>query len=104
MPDRPYTLMSCSVSLDGYLGDCRNCAILREVLTADSQLDRTDAARGLHAVRRYERELRRCARKLGTAIYAETPKDFVRRVERLWRVTRPTRRTRPGGTPWRLAA
>lgn len=91
-------------ALDGYLGDCRNCAILREVLTADSQLDRTDAARGLHAVRCYERELRRCARRIGTAIYAETPKDFVRRVERLWRATDRTRRTQPGGTPWRSAA
>jgi hypothetical protein len=91
-------------ALDGYLGDCRNCAILREVLSSDSQLDRTDAARGLLAVRRYERELRRCARRLGTAIYAETPTHFVRRVERLWRTTRRTQRTQPGGTPWRSAA
>jgi hypothetical protein len=91
-------------ALDGYLGDCRNCAILREVLTSDAQLDRIDAARGVYAVRRYERELRRCARRLGTAIYAETPKAFVRRVERLSRVTRRGRRTRPGGTRWRSAA
>jgi hypothetical protein len=91
-------------ALDGYLGDCRNCAILRDVLTSDSLLDRTDAARGLQAVRRYERELRRCARRIGTAIYAETPKDFVRRVARHWRSTRRTRRTQPGSTPWRSAA
>jgi hypothetical protein len=91
-------------ALDGYLGDCRNCAILREVLTSDSLLDRTDAARGLQAVRRYERELRRCARRIGTAIYAETPKDFVKRVERHWRATRRTRRTQPASTPWRSAA
>ena len=91
-------------ALDGYLGDCRNCAILREVLTSDPQLDRGDAARALRAVRRYERELRRCARRIGTAIYAETPKDFVRRVERLWRATPRTRGTQPGSTPWRSAA
>lgn len=92
-------------ALDGYLGDCRNCAILREVLTSDSQLDRTDAARGLQAVRRYERQLRRCARRIGTAIYDETPKDFVRRVERLWRTTtRRTRHTRGSSAPWRSAA
>jgi CHAD domain len=87
--------------LDGYLGDCRNCAILREVLTTDSLLDRTDAALGLRAVRRYERRLRRCARRLGIAIYDETPRHFVTRVERLWH---STRRTQPRGTPWRSAA
>lgn len=91
-------------ALDGYLGDCRNCAILREVLISDSQLDRADAARGLRAVRRYERDRRRRARRLGAAIYAETPSDFVRRVERLWRATRRTRRTQPGGTRWPSAA
>ena len=91
-------------ALDGYLGDCRNCAILRGVLTSDSLLNRTDAARGLRLVRRSERELRRCARRLGAAIYQETPKDFVTRVERLWYSTRGTRRTHPRGTPWRSAA
>jgi len=91
-------------ALDGYLGDCRNCAILRQILISDSLLDRTDAALGLRAVRRYERELRRCARRLGTAIYDETPRHFVTRVERLWNSTRRTRRAQPRGTPWRSAA
>jgi len=91
-------------ALDGYLGDCRNCAILRQILTSDSLLDRADAALGLRAVRRYERGLRRCARRLGTAIYDETPRDFVTRVERLWNSTRRTRRAQPRGTPWRSAA
>ena len=91
-------------ALDGYLGDCRNCAILRQILIADSLLDGTDAALGLRAARRFERELRRCARRLGTAIYDETPRDFVKRVERLWNSTRRTRRTQPRGTPWQSAA
>jgi hypothetical protein len=91
-------------ALDGYLGDCRNCAILRQILISDSLLDRTDAALGLRAVRRSERELRRCARRLGTAIYDETPRHFVTRVERLWNSTRRTRRAQPRGTPWRSAA
>jgi hypothetical protein len=91
-------------ALDGYLGDCRNCAILRQILISDSLLDRTDAALGLRAVRRYERELRRCARRLGTAIYDETPRHFVKRVERLWNSTRRSRRAQPRGTPWRSAA
>ncbi len=91
-------------ALDGYLGDCRNCAILRAILTTDSLLDRTDAVLGLRAVRRYERELRRCARRLGTAIYDETPRHFVTRVERLWNATRRSQRTHPRGTPWQSAA
>jgi hypothetical protein len=91
-------------ALDGYLGDCRNCAILCEILTTDSLLDRPYAALGLRAVRRYERRLRRCARRLGIAIYNETPRDFVTRVERLWNSTRRTQRTQPRGTPWRSAA
>ena len=91
-------------ALDGYLGDCRNCAILRQILISDSLLDRGDAALGLRAVRRYERRLRGCARRLGTAIYDETPRDFVTRVERLWNSTRRTRRTQRRGTPWRSAA
>ena len=88
-------------ALDGYLGECHNCAILGEILTTDSTLDRDDAARCLRALRRYERELRRCARRLGKAIYHETPKQYVRRVRRLWYSTRGTQRR---GTPWRSAA
>ena len=91
-------------ALDGYLGECHNCAILRGVLTADSTLDRDDAARCLHAVRRYERELRKCARRLGTAIYRESPNHFVTRVHRLWRSTQRTHGTRQRGTRWRSAA
>lgn len=91
-------------ALDGYLGDCHNCAVLRDVLTSDSLLHRTDAARGLRMVRRYERELRRCARRVGKAIYREAPKDFVRRVRCLWRSTQHTHGTRHRETPWRSAA
>jgi hypothetical protein len=91
-------------ALDGYLGECHTCAILREVLTTDSTLDRSDAARCLRAVRSYERELRRCARRLGKAIYHETPKDYVKRVRRLWRSTQRPRGTQQRGTSWRSAA
>jgi NhaA family Na+:H+ antiporter len=91
-------------ALDGYLGECHNCAILREVLTADSMLSHDDAARCLRAVRRHERQLRRCARRLGKAIYHETPNAFVTRVRRLWRRTRRTPATSRRGTPWQSAA
>ena len=91
-------------ALDGYLGECHNCSILGQVLTTDSTLDRDDAARCLHAVRRHERELRRCARRLGKAICRETPNDFVKRVRRLWRAAQRTSGTPQRGTPWRSAA
>ena len=41
MPDRPYTLLSCSVSLDGYLGDHTP----RLALSNEADLDRVDEVR-----------------------------------------------------------
>ena len=41
MPDRPYTLMSCSVSLDGYLGD----RTPRLALSNEADFDRVDEVR-----------------------------------------------------------
>lgn len=41
MPDRPYTLLSCSVSIDGYIGNGAS----RLVLSNDADLDRVDAVR-----------------------------------------------------------
>ncbi len=41
MPDLPYTLLSCSVSIDGYIGD----ATARLALSNDADFDRVDAER-----------------------------------------------------------
>src|SRR3954469_2588155 len=41
MPDRPYTLLSCSVSLDGYLGD----QTPRLPLSNEADFDRVDEVR-----------------------------------------------------------
>src|SRR3954466_13747235 len=41
MSDRPYTLMSCSVSLDGYLGD----RTPRLALSNEADFDRVDEVR-----------------------------------------------------------
>jgi 5-amino-6-(5-phosphoribosylamino)uracil reductase len=42
MPDRPYTLLSCGMSIDGYLG----CAAQRRLkLSNDADFDRVDAVR-----------------------------------------------------------
>jgi 5-amino-6-(5-phosphoribosylamino)uracil reductase len=42
MPERPYTILSCSVSLDGYLGGATE---ERLVLSNDADLDRVDRVR-----------------------------------------------------------
>src|SRR3954464_14686602 len=41
MPERPYTLLSCSVSLDGYLGDQSP----RLALSNEADFDRVDEVR-----------------------------------------------------------
>src|SRR3954468_4578956 len=41
MPERPYTMLSCSVSLDGYLGDRSP----RLALSNDEDFDRVDEVR-----------------------------------------------------------
>src|ERR687890_791781 len=41
MPDRPYTMLSCAVSLDGYLGDRSP----RLALSNESDFDRVDQMR-----------------------------------------------------------
>jgi 5-amino-6-(5-phosphoribosylamino)uracil reductase len=41
MPDRPYTLLSCSVSIDGYIGS----AASRLLLSNEADFDRVDAVR-----------------------------------------------------------
>lgn len=42
MPERPYTLLSCAVSIDGYLDDASET---RLVLSNEADLDRVDAVR-----------------------------------------------------------
>lgn len=42
MADRPYTLLSCSMSIDGYLGGATDTRLL---LSNDADLDRVDAVR-----------------------------------------------------------
>jgi 5-amino-6-(5-phosphoribosylamino)uracil reductase len=41
MRDRPYTLLSCSVSIDGYIGS----PVSRLLLSNDADFDRVDAVR-----------------------------------------------------------
>lgn len=90
--------------LDGCLGEYHNCAILRDVLTSDSSLAREDAAVCLRLLRRYERELRTKARALGAQVHAETPRQFVKRVRRLWYAAKRRPDQSERGTSWQPAA
>jgi hypothetical protein len=71
-------------ALDGILGEYHNLMLLRDVLVTDSGLSRREAGRCLRVVARYQKTLRRDAHLLGTRIYSERPRRFVRRVKRLW--------------------
>jgi hypothetical protein len=90
--------------LDGLLGECHNCAILSDALQADSTLPRSDSARCLRLLRRYERALRGAARQLGAKVYEDTPAQYVERVRGLWRSARHDRRESRRGPSWRSAA
>jgi CHAD domain-containing protein len=74
-------------ALDACLGDDHNFALLRAILGADPFVSRQETARRLRLIHRYQTELRRRAQLLGARVYAEQPRDFVRRVRTLWRLT-----------------
>lgn len=90
--------------LDGVLGACHNCAILRDAVRSDSTPARADLARCLRLVRRYEHSLRRAARQLGAEVYHDTPTRYVKRVRRLWRSSGSGRRHHRRGLSWLSAA
>jgi CHAD domain-containing protein len=79
-------------ALDGTLGEYHNLALLRNVLIADGYVSRRETACCLRAARRYQRELRRQAHSTGARVYAETPRRFLQRVQRLWRAVRSSQR------------
>jgi CHAD domain-containing protein len=71
--------------LDGYLGEYHDSALLQRVLVTEPLLGRQETARALRLLRRYQHEIRREAQRLAAQIYEETPRQFVKRVKRLWR-------------------
>jgi CHAD domain-containing protein len=82
-------------ALDGVLGEYHNLVLLAEVLVNDSYVSRSETARCLRVVVRYQRELRQHAQSLGARIYSEKPHGFVRRIKRLWGRSPPST---PGAT------
>jgi CHAD domain-containing protein len=91
-------------ALDGCLGEYHDCALLQNALTSDSALERSDAARCLWLVRRYQHELRAKARALDREIHRESPRQFVKRVRRHWRSANRARGAAERSTSWQRAA
>lgn len=82
-------------ALDGCLGEHHNVVLLERILMSEPVVSRRETARCLHTLRRYQVDLRRRAARLGGALTDETPRQFVRRVKRLWQ---RARRAAPAAT------
>lgn len=76
--------------LSNYLGEDHDLAVLKEFVS--SQPERFDRDRELDflipAIEHRQKELRTAAISLGKKIYAEKPKNFVRRLGNYWQVWR----------------
>jgi hypothetical protein len=72
--------------LDECLGEYHNFALLRTILSADPFVSRQETARRLRIIRRYQAEQRRRAYALGTRLYHERPRHFLRRVRAFWQL------------------
>ena len=70
--------------LDGCLGEYHNCVLLTDVLISEGLVTRLQTAHCLRLIRRYQADLRREARALGSALDKEAPRALVRRVNHLW--------------------
>jgi CHAD domain-containing protein len=79
--------------LDGYLGEHHNVMLLEQVLTREAIVSREQTARCLRVLRQYQAELRDRAHALGIRILEEKPRQFVRRVRRLWHAVERRART-----------
>jgi hypothetical protein len=88
--------------LDGWLDEFHNVALLEHVLVEEPLASRAQTARYLRLLREYRSGLSSRTRMLGNAIFAQKPKQFRRRIRRLWRSTAAASRNERN--PWRRAA
>jgi hypothetical protein len=90
------------------LGEYHDCVLLETFLVAGTALPADDAFHVLRLVRRYQRSLRQKAQSEGAQIYNEAPRQFVKRVERAWRLAAERKRSRDRAaeerTSWAHAA
>jgi CHAD domain-containing protein len=70
--------------LDGCLGEYHNCTLLMNVLVREGLVTRLQTAHCLRLLRKYQGELRREARTLGSEVDRDPPRELVRRVKQLW--------------------
>ncbi len=66
-------------SLEQFLGDDHNLAVLSKTLRAEKQFKPLRKA-----IEKYQKELRGAANTLGERVYSEKPSEFVKRTEHLW--------------------
>jgi hypothetical protein len=84
-------------TLDGHLGEYHDCALLETVLVAGTALPPDDASHMLRLLKRYQLGLRQKAQSQGAQIYSETPRQFVKHVERAWRLANDRQRSHGRG-------
>jgi len=72
--------------LEDWLGEDHNLTVLREKITAEPGFygKQQDIALAFDLISRYQKELREKALPLAERIYEEKPREFTRRMKRLW--------------------
>ncbi|HZU25898.1 MAG TPA: CHAD domain-containing protein [Bryobacteraceae bacterium] len=72
--------------LETWLGDDHNLVVLREKILSEPDLSADEKAASLatRLIERRQKELRKNSLALGARIYEEKPREFSRRMKRLW--------------------
>jgi hypothetical protein len=76
--------------LETWLGDDHNLTVLRDKIAAEPGFygKQRDVALAFDLISRYQKELREKALPLAERVYEEKPREFTRRIERLWTIWR----------------
>ena len=74
--------------LEDWLGEDHNLTVLRDKIVAEPGFygKQEDIALAFDLIARYQRELREKALPLAERIYEEKPREFTRRIKRLWNI------------------
>ncbi len=74
--------------LEDWLGEDHNLTVLRDKITAEPGFygKQQDIALAFDLISRYQKELREKALPLAERIYEEKPREFTRRIKRLWNI------------------
>jgi CHAD domain-containing protein len=74
--------------LETWLGEDHNLTVLRDKITAEPAFygKPRDVALAFDLISRYQKELREKALPLAERIYEEKPREFTRRMKRLWNI------------------